>query len=340
MRLKPLLLAVLAACLVAPASAPAAATVGISENNFQMFSDPNFLSLGVKHSRLVTAYNVMEASARGDDELSSRVQPYLAAAAAAGVEPLVTFEHARGAAERCKEKNFRKTQPQCQMPSKANYEANIRAFLQYFPQVRVIAPFNEVNHFTQPTARSPRKAAKFTKIAEKVCRELNRNCTVVQADLLDQADSASAKKPKYKATKRYIKKFRRAYGKRKRLSLCGLHTYSDVNRFRMKGTRALMKALKCKRYWLTESGGLYNFGSFWSSRSTRRAGKCKNSAQCQVKATKYMFKILRKNRRISRAYVYTWFGGHTPRFDAGLVQGGPGEVTTPRPAYKVVAKKV
>lgn len=338
MRLKSLLLAVLAACLAAPAGASAAATIGISENNWQMFGDSNFGALGVKHSRLVTAYNVMEAAARGDDELASRVQPYLAAAAAAGVEPLVTFEHARGAAERCKEPNFRRTQPQCKLPSNANYEANIRAFLQQFPQVRVIAPFNEINHFTQPTARKPKKAAKFTKIAEKVCRELGRNCTVVQADLLDQADRASAKKPKYKATKRYIKKFRRAYGKR--LSLCGLHTYSDVNRFRMKGTRALIKALKCKRYWLTESGGLYDFGSFWSSRSTRKAGKCKSNAHCQVKATKYMFKILRKNRRISRAYIYTWFGGHTPRFDAGLVQGGPGEATTPRPAYRVVAKKV
>ena len=33
-------------------------------------------------------------------------------------------------------------------------------------------------------------------------------------------------------------------------SVCGLHNYSDVNRFRSDGTRALMKALGCRRYWL------------------------------------------------------------------------------------------
>lgn len=337
MRLKSLLLVLLAGCLILPASASAKLTVGISENNWQMFDDANFRALGVKTTRLVTAYDVMSAAQRGDDELTSRVQPYLARAAAAGLDPLVSFEHSRGAADQCSRASYRKTHSQCRLPSAAEYEANVRAFLQHFPTVRTISPFNEINHFTQPTSRNVKAAARFTKIVEKVCKQLGRGCRVVQVDLLDQADRASAKRPTYRSTKRYVKRFRKAYGKR--LSLCGLHTYSDVNRFRTTGTRALMKALKCKRYWLTESGGLYHFGSFWNA-STRKAGKCSSASACQVKATKFMFKLLRKNRKIERAYVYTWFGGHTPRFDAGLVQGGPGEATTPRPAYYQVAKRV
>ena len=35
-----------------------------------------------------------------------------------------------------------------------------------------------------------------------------------------------------------------------------------------------------------------------------------------------MFSLAKKYKAIKRLYVYTWFGGVTPRFDAGLVAGG------------------
>jgi hypothetical protein len=35
-----------------------------------------------------------------------------------------------------------------------------------------------------------------------------------------------------------------------------------------------------------------------------------------------MFSLAKKNKKIKRLYVYTWFGAVTPRFDAGLVAGG------------------
>ena len=35
-----------------------------------------------------------------------------------------------------------------------------------------------------------------------------------------------------------------------------------------------------------------------------------------------MFSLAKKNKKIKRLYVYTWFGGVTPRFDAGLVADG------------------
>ena len=48
-----------------------------------------------------------------------------------------------------------------------------------------------------------------------------------------------------------------------------------------------------------------------------------------------MFKVARQNKKIKRLYVYTWFGGVTSRFDAGLVAKGK-----PRKAYAEVRKHV
>jgi hypothetical protein len=178
-------------------------------------------------------------------------------------------------------------------------------------------PWNEINHFTQPTFKKPKAAARFTNIARKACK----GCTVVAADLLDQADNTRAKKPKYKSATRYVKRFRKAYkGPRK---ICGIHNYSDINRFRSTGTRALVKALGCKQYWLTEAGGIYKFSGF------------KASQKRQLKATKFMFKLARQIKKVRRLYVYTYFGGVTARFDSGLVAGGKA-----RSSFNVVRKHV
>jgi hypothetical protein len=316
-------LVLLSACLLAlavpVAKASAAPIVGISENQPSMFSDPLFTSLGVKHARIVVGWDVM---ARGGYDLT-RVTQYIQAAQASGVEPLVAFEHTRGDASKCNvKKNYRATI--CKLPSAKQYETALRAFFAAFPGVKVIAPWNEANHFTQPTSRDPKAAARFTDTAAKVCP----SCTIVVADMLDQADDPSAKKPTFKNTEKYIKSFRKAL-KTKR-DICGLHNYSDVNRFRTTGTKALMKALGCKQYWLTETGGLYKFGSFWSKKTYKG---CTSSASCQLKATKYLFSTASKDKKIKRVYVYTWFGGVTPRFDAGLVANG-----AKRPAYDEVAK--
>jgi len=314
-------LACLLALAVPVAKASAAPLVGISENQPAMFADPLFTSIGVKQARIVVGWDVM---ARGGYDLT-RVSQYIQQADAAGVEPLVAFEHTRGDASKCiLKKNYRSTM--CKLPSAKAYEAALRAFFAVFPGVHVIAPWNEANHFTQPTSRDPKAAAKFTDIAAKVCP----NCTIVVADMLDQADDPSASKPTFKATTKYIKTFRKAL-KTKR-DVCGIHNYSDVNRFRTIGTKALMSALGCKQYWLTETGGLYKFGSFWSKKTYNG---CKSATACQLKATKYLFSSAAKNKKIKRIYVYTWFGGVTSRFDAGLVAKG-----AKRPAYDEVAKHV
>jgi hypothetical protein len=320
MRLR-LLIATVAACalLIVPASASAAYSVGISANPPSMFSDPLFTGLKIKYARVVLPWNVMTAN----DGRLPELRAYVAQANAQRVQVLASFEHSRGDASRCfKRKYFRRAV--CRLPTLSAYAAQMKAFLAAFPTVRTISPWNEVNHFTQGTSRNPRAAARFT---DKV-RQLCPSCTIVAADVLDQADNPAAKHPTFRATTRYIKRFRH-YLKTPR-TICGIHNYSDVNRFHSTGTRALMRALRCKQYWWTETGGLYRFASFWTKKTKKG---CKTSASCQLKATKYMFKLARANRTVKRLYIYTWFGGDMPRFDAGLVARGKA-----RPAYKEVKR--
>jgi hypothetical protein len=322
MRARLALLCVCALALAAPSAASAKLIVGISENQPALFSDPIFQNLGVKNARIVVEYDVA-LNPSGPDY--ARLSDYMAGAQAAGIEPLVALEHVRGDASGCAlKKNY--TKAICKLPSAAAYTAAIKALLLAFPTVKTIAPWNEANHFSQPTSRNPKAAAKFTDIVHSLCS----SCQLVVADVLDQADDASAKNPTFKNTTKFIKTFRAALKTPR--TICGVHNYSDVNRFRSTGTKALIKALGCKEIWLTETGGLYKFGSFWTKKTEKG---CKTAPSCQVKATKYMFSLAKHTKTIKRVYVYTWFGGVTPRFDSGLVANGKA-----RPALAVIKQNL
>src|SRR4051812_36851883 len=158
----------LAACVLAlalPSAASAAFTVGISENEASMFSDPLFQGVGFKQARVIVGYDVaLDPTSTGFGRLSN----YIAAAQSAGVEPLVSFQHTRGDTSRCDQKKYI-GKGICKLPSQKAYERAMKAFFATFPTAKVISPWNEANHFTQPTSRSPASAAKFTNTVAKLC---------------------------------------------------------------------------------------------------------------------------------------------------------------------------
>jgi hypothetical protein len=333
LRLPLLILGSLLAC-AAPASA---LTVGISDNRPAMLADPLFQQLGAKHVRIVVSYDAMGMAEQGDNEISDRVAPYISSAQAQGIEVMVAFEHHRGAPVNCGSSK----QPQCKLPTVAKYKSEIAKFVEAFPSVKYVTAFNEANHNTQPTQGNPKRAGQYAKAADQVCVAAG-TCKVIAMDILDAANDPKAPRRKlnYSRTERYIKQLKAGYNK-KRPSICGIHNYADVNRFRTNGTKALTKAMKCRHYWLTETGGFYNFASFWS-KPTKKVGHCTSASKCQVKALKYLFaRTVDAARHIDRAYVYTFYAGNDGRFDAGLVKG---DGTTPtgvkRPAYDVVAKHI
>ena len=145
-----------------------------------------------------------------------------------GSTPLVSFEHARGDRRGLQVASPTTTCRSAGCRASSEYEAAIATFLVRFPTVTVIAPWNECQPLhAADLARPASRAAQFTDSAAKVCKALGRNCTIVVIDVLDQADSAKAKKPTFKSTTKYDQDVPQG-ATRPSASICGIHNYSDV----------------------------------------------------------------------------------------------------------------
>jgi hypothetical protein len=275
------------ASVPAKPSAPGGLIVGIGDQGAAMFADPRFKALGIDKARLVTAYDATRV--RFERELDDA---WLAAARAAGVEPFVTFGHSR-------------VNP-TKLPSVAEFRSAYRAFRKRYPDVRVYAPWNEINHASQPTSRAPRRAAEYYNVVKAECPD----CTVLAGDLLDQAGMG-----------RYLAEYRRHLGGAPRI--WGLHNYGDSNRFRDSGLRELLATVSGD-VWLTETGGIVRFGRSFPQDEQRAA-----------RAVSYALRLARRHNRVKRLYLYNWTASQpTDRFDSGLV-GPDGK---PRPGYAVLRK--
>ena len=116
---------------------------------------------------------------------------------------------------------------------------------------------------------------------------------------------------------------------RSRAKIVGIHNYSDTNRASHgRGTKAIIKAVRHynrrTQFWLTETGGVVNFGR--ASSATRSARRPRS---------RDMFKLARTSRRyIKRLYVYNWTGADCNGFDTGLTRAD-GSL---RPAYTTLRK--
>ena len=298
-------LCALTACSMAgssPERSGAAVLVGVGDQIPSTFSDPNFLKLKIKRSRFFVPWNVTR-----DKHPREFFEQWLAAAETAKVEPLISFGHAEGS--KCPKKP-------CKLPTTREFTKAFRAFRKRWPQLRVISPWNEANHRSQPTYKNPKRAAQYYNIVRKYCR----GCTIVAADVIDERNMES-----------WLKTFKKTAVKPK---IWGLHNYKDTNKRKgqkLGGTKRLLDAVKGK-VWLTETGGIVKFilpdGRTLFKKSESRANK----------ATKRMFGLAKQYRsRIKRLYIYQWqapASSETTRFDAGLVRPD----AEPRPALKTVQR--
>src|SRR5215218_3428841 len=281
-----------------PQRSDAAVLVGIGDQNASTFTDPLFKQLRIKRSRNFPAWDVALKPS-----LAAGLDAWLAQARAARVEPLISFSQSIGSA--CPSRP-------CKLPSVGEFTRAFKAFRRRWPQVRVISPWNEANHRSQPTFKNPKRAAQYYNVVRKLCR----GCKIVAADLIDETNM-----------ERWLKVFTR-YAKKPRI--WGLHNYRDTNPRRGQkfgGTARLLRAVK-GQVWLTETGGIVKFvlpsGGTLFPFSESRANK----------ATKRMFKLAKRYRkRIKRLYIYNWKQpSGDNRFDAGLVRADG----SARPAYATV----
>ena len=280
-------------------SAGAVVSVGIGDQNPEVFSEPLFKQLGVKRTRYVTPWNSITAD-------PVKLDTWIRTAQRNGLEPHIAFGKRQGLV--CPSRL-------CRPPSIRSYTAAFRAFRAKYPEIKVIAPWNEANSNTNEAGKSPRFAAQTFNVARRYCR----GCTLVGADLLDINNLS-----------RYIDQFRRFADAEPRI--WGLHNYGDTNRFRTNGARTLLKKVR-GRIWFTETGGIVTFRT--------ADGRVALPTSESRAARSYEFLLGRlvnlDRRRIQRVYTYNWKPlppGMLDRFDAGVVRFDD----TPRPSYGVLQK--
>jgi hypothetical protein len=299
-----LLAAVLALVAAAPAPAKRATerprpipTIGIGEQNPEMFANPYFKKLNVKHVRLITAWDSLRHGWSRHE-----LDVYMHAARAAGVKVLLGFSHARS-----KKRKVRR-----RVPSVRVFTREFKKYKKRYPWQKEWLTWNEANHCGQPTCHKARRVARFYNNIRHNCY----GCTVVAADVLDTPTMPA-----------WVRKFRRTARNDK--VIWGLHNYIDANRFRTKGTKALLKAAPRGKIWFTETGGLV----------VRRNGSriaFPGNKKHAAKATKQVFKLAKLSPRIRRIYFYHWQPAQMklPTWDSALVDPRG----KPRPAYKVLKK--
>jgi len=286
----------------APEKSDAAVLVGVGDQDASMFTDPLFTQLGVKRARYFPSWNV---ALKPQERVW--MDQWITQARNTGTEPLISFFASLGSA--CPRRP-------CKLPTVRQYTKAFKRFHKLWPDVKVISPWNEANHRSQPTFKHPKRAAQYYNVVRKVCKR----CKIIAADVIDEVNM-----------ERWLKVFKRTA---KKPRIWGLHNYRDTNKRkgqRLGGTKRLLKAVKGD-IWLTETGGIVKFvlpnGHTLFPYSESRANR----------ATKRMFELASRYRgRIKRLYIYHWKQSSTDnRFDAGLVRSDG----SPRPAYTTVRNRL
>jgi hypothetical protein len=278
--------------VLAPPAGAKVPLIGIGEQHPRMFTDEAFPPLGIRDVRFIASYDAL----RNEVE-RTELDVYLRAARAAHVRVLLGFGHSRD-------------------PLKAHTAPSVKAFEREFvkfrkryPWIRDYLTWNEANHCSQPICRNPKRGAQYYLALRKRCS----GCRIVAADLLDGSNLT-----------KWATAFQKAIGKRR--VIWGLHNYIDANRFRTRGTKALLRAVKGD-VWFTETGGIVR-------RSNNTGLKLPQSTRHAAKATTYVFKLAALSKRVKRVYFYHWSPAPTPNatWDSALVD----KHDRPRPAYEVL----
>lgn len=303
-------LALIAALMSLVVAAPASASykVGLGEQKPQMFDNASWQSLKLKRVRYLVPWDYAKHAGQRDE-----VNFFMARALANRQDVLVTFTARRG----CYSAKGRYSKKKaCRAPSAKAYRKAFLAFDKAFPWVKTYSAWNEINHKSQPTFKSPAKAAGYYNVLRKYTR--SKKFRAMAADILDTGNMA-----------RYLAAFKRkAKGSPK---LWGLHNYGDVNRRRTTFTKRMLRIVPGE-VWLTETGGIVKLlPSF--KRSTSRA-KARTTGMFKL-VNRYDTKRPGNRSKITRLFVYTFFGeAPSARFDAGLVNPDG----SPRPAFSVFRK--
>jgi hypothetical protein len=300
-------LVVVAVALVGAAPASASYRVGVGEQNLQMFDSPAWQSLKLKRVRYLVPWDYAKHA-----DQRNEVDHYMLRARAARQDVLVTFTARRG----CYLASGRYSRARvCRAPSASAYRNAFGMFDAKFSWVKTYSAWNEINHKSQPTFKSPKKAAGYYNVLRAQARK--GKFRVMAADMLDTPNMG-----------RYLASFRRyAKGSPK---LWGLHNYGDVNRRRTTFTKAMLRTVPGE-VWLTETGGIVKLAPSFKLSPSRAAARTKGLFRL---VNRYDSRRRGMRSKVTRLFVYSFYGAQPgARFDAGLVNPDG----TPRKAFSVFA---
>ena len=263
-----------------PAAVAHGAVIGLADQNAAAYGDARLRALKLPAARLVVPYDAATSQ-------PLLVAAWLAAVAAAGMQPHVAFEHLKA--------NGCPGSP-CVVPSRATYRAAVRAFVARFPQVRIYTTWNEANHESQPVSGRPETVAGYYEELKVACP----SCTVVAGDVLDSGGYVN-----------WLRRFQDATDSDPQL--WGLHNYGDVTYGTTEGTDAVLRTVS-GQLWIEETGGIVVLRN-----SAGRITLSFNEARAAASIDR-AFALVAARPRITRMYVYHWQSGPTSRFDAGLIR--------------------
>ena len=295
--------------LVSVAEARVPPEVGIGENNDTLFADPLFPAIGVRHVRVVVSYDVI---ARADDELGPRDS-----LPGRGAGAWRRSRWSRSSTRAATRAGVRSTRAGRSAGSRPRPSTSARSS----PSASGSRTCARTRRGTSPTTarsrrgtrpRPPRGSPTSRRVTARTARSSSATCSTRPTNRL-------ARRPTYRATTRWIQRYRAAL--RTPRDVCGIHNYSDVNRFRTAGTRALMRRARLPPVLAHRDR---------RDHVRRAAGRA--TASARRARPRFLFRLVAREPRIARVYVYTWFGRVTPQWDSGLVARRADGTTTPRPA--------
>src|SRR4051812_275447 len=298
--------ALLATLALVPSSASAKVNVrvGIGDQQVSMFDQPLFQARKFKIVRYFVPWNVMEDK--------SQLAEATAYAKRARQDHIQVLLHISSDDLRIKK---------AKLPSVAQYRREIKKIVSTFRPlgVRDFGAWNEVNHASQPTYKSPTRAADFFVEAYRAIKPRCGFCNVVALDVLDQT-----------GVERYMRTFYRHLSStsRQRARLVGIHNYGDVNRQRTTFTRNIIRQSHAfnsrTRFWFTETGGLVKFGRSFPCSQTRARNRMRN-----------MFSLAPPYRPRGVGGVYNYHQTRPPDGGGARLHAGPRHLCgAPPPRHK------
>jgi hypothetical protein len=175
MRRPRLLLALtLLALALMPAAAHAAVGIGIADNKADMFGDPRFQALHLRHARIDLRWDVFS-----DAAATAQLHRWMTGARATGAGPLVTFD--------------RSPRRPSYNPTPQQLAGTLKALRAKYPFVKDFSSWNEAN-----MNKKPQLVARWWLALRKACP----TCTVLGTDLLDKKNMVPWAQRFVKAAKR------------------------------------------------------------------------------------------------------------------------------------------